>query len=306
MDCSFRSRKRTVLDDDIAHSSDADESGANQRLSRRLKWTYDIVPSGQEVSHTSLPRLVEAEDGSQDLLLGEIKMTPPREILKKECEELIDMIKENNGQIFLRLSKENEERFFSLCEPDEETNGYTYTPIRHVHASGTLEGWGCEKGRRSDPQALQQATFLSLYNLMRLPNIVTLPVSLEIGGKRFVRLRVSVVLKAAAITRGALPANVLQNLHAGRKYASDLRNVLGWLLPSLVDMGAQVPHFQCIYTNEPRAMSKHAQKKINYTRHTQTPPRKRMGSLSLAPSLTQHTFGNTRSPVGVAIIRPTH
>jgi len=249
---------------------------------------------------------VEAEDGSQDLLLGEIKMTPPREILKKECEELIDVIKENNGQIFLRLNEENEERFFSLAVWDAHAEAIGYAPIRHVHASGTLEGWGCENGRRSEPQALQQAIFMSLYNLTRLPNIVALPVSLEIGGKRFVSLRVSVMLKAAAITRGALPANVLESLCSGRKYASDLRNVLGWLLPSLVDMGAQVPHFHCIYTNEPRAMSKHAQKKITYTRHTQTPPRKRMGSLSLAPSLTLHTFGNTSSPVGVAIIRPTH
>ena len=254
MDCSVRSRKRTVLDDgisDIAYSSDVDESGANQRLSRRLKWTYDIVPACQEVSHTSLPRLVEAEDGSQDLLLGEIKMTPPREIPKKECEELIDSLKENNCQIFLRLTEENEERFFSLSVWDSDAEAMMYEPIRHVHASGTLEGWGCEKARSSEPQALQQATFLSLYNLMRLPNIVALPVSLEIGGKRFVSLRVSVMLKAAAITRGALPANVLESLCSGRKYASDLRNVLGWLLPSLVDMGAQVSHFQCIYTNQP-------------------------------------------------------
>jgi hypothetical protein len=51
-----------------------------------------------------------------------------------------------------------------------------------------------------------------------------------------------VVLKDAAITRGALPANVLQSLHAnaGRKYARDLCNVLGWLLPSLVDIPTQV------------------------------------------------------------------
>jgi hypothetical protein len=141
-----------------------DESGTNQRL----KWSYDI-------SHTSLPRLVKLEDGSQELVLGEIKMTAPCEILK-ECEELI---KENNGQIFLRLSEENEERFFSLSVWESDGETMSYTPIRHVHASGTLAGWGCDKEKRSEPQALQQAgIFLSLHKLLS-QIIVALPVSLE-------------------------------------------------------------------------------------------------------------------------------
>jgi hypothetical protein len=210
-----------------------DESGTNQRL----KWSYDIY-------HTSLPRLVELEDGSQELLLGEIKMTPPCEILK-ECEELI---KENNGQIFLRLSEENEERFFSLSVWGSDGETMSYTPICHVHASGTLAGWGCDKGKRSDPPALEQAIFLSLHKLLS-QKIVALPVSLETESNKLTSLRVSVMLKADAITRGALPENVIESLHAnaGRKYARDLCNVLGWLLPSLVDMGENV--FQSIYNS---------------------------------------------------------
>lgn len=138
----------------------------------------------------------------------------------------------------LRLHKEGEERYCTLStyEHDGECGSWNT-----LHA-GCFEAWDGRKGKAKGGQKgqLEQSIFSSLHSLVMQGN-VALPVSPDQGAVDLLRgVRVSVLLKASAISRGALSATVLENLHDNRKYAGDIRNVMSLLQPSIVDMGAQV------------------------------------------------------------------
>ena len=139
----------------------------------------------------------------------------------------------------LRLHKEGEVRYCTLSsyEFDEDECG-TWNALH----SGWTEAWGAghSKGKGAQKVQLEQSVLTSMYNLVAR-NKVALPVSADQGAiTLFQGVRVSVLLKASAISGRALSATVLENLHENRKYANDLRNVMSLLQPGLVDMGAQV------------------------------------------------------------------
>lgn len=142
--------------------------------------------------------------------------------------------------VHLRLHNEGEGEgcycTLSTYEHDGECGSWNT-----LHA-GCLEAWdgGHGKAKGGEKVQLEQSIFSSLHNLV-VQDKVALPVSPDQGAVDLLRgVRVLVLLKTSAISRGALSATVLENLHDNRKYANDIRNVMSLLQPSLVDMGAQV------------------------------------------------------------------
>ena len=105
---------------------------------------------------------------------------------------------------------------------------------------------------------LEEAIFLSLYSLEQ-KQVIALPISAEGGRGSFESVHVSVVLRASAITASVLPVMVLEDVHSCHRYTNDLRNILGWLQPNFVDMGALVT---CTHT--------HAQTHIHTHKHRST------------------------------------
>ena len=216
-------------------------TGAPGKPQSKPKWKCEVAHSGVEDARAILPHLVQDNEGRPSLLLGGIILSAAS-ARGKLWTSTGDKSTLCDDQMHFRLMKEGDERYcnFSVLE-DGEVREW-----KAIHV-GTLEGWGSVKGKGTTKaqEHWQETTLMSLYNLVR-QGIVELPVSTEEGQGSFQNVRVSVQLKAIAITETAIPVSTLENLHGGQKYASDLRKIIGWLQPGLVDMGAQVRSCGCV------------------------------------------------------------
>ena len=195
-----------------------------------------MVPAGPELVIPALPRLVRSPDGSQDLVLGELRVLPSAS--RGNTGGRADGRREeiDEGEVHLRLMAEGDDRYCCLCV--RELDGGCVETWRTLH-TGTLDGWGSAraKGKAAAQARLEQGSWLlSMHRLVK-QGVVELRASSDAAS--FQNVNVSVRLKSAAIVPGAVHGALLEDMHGGRKYASDLRAIMGWLQPGLVDLGAQ-------------------------------------------------------------------
>ena len=191
----------------------------------------------------SAPQLhsVAAADGSFDLWLGEFSVSPAGVRAQRQQEHSGNESVPSGGaaaadraDVHLRIMSEGAERY---CDLSQYTADGDWQGWKVLHTF-TLPGWGSGKvkGREAAQQArLAESTLSSLHKLVK-QQVVDLKVASDEDLDSFTRaVRVSVLLKAAVITHGAVPAADLESFHTGRKYSSDLRKVMGCFQPSFVD-----------------------------------------------------------------------
>jgi hypothetical protein len=198
------------------------------------------VQAGPELVRPPRPRLVQCPGagGSQDVVLGELRVLPSAS--RGNTGRRADSSREAvEGEVHLRLMAEGDDRYCCLCV--RELEGRRIDTWRPLH-TGTLDGWGSAraKGKAAAQARLEQGTWLSMHRLVN-QGVVELRASsdTEHGMASFQDVSVSVRLKSAAIVPGALHGALLEDIHGGRKYASDLRAIMGWLQPALVDLRAE-------------------------------------------------------------------
>jgi hypothetical protein len=228
-----------VMEEEAGDFEDgAASASSNQAPRPAWKCEMDEGPDG---APKQCLRFERAKDGSQDLVLGHFTLLQATLRSRRSKCKIEDNAPGVDTACYLRLRKDEEERYcaLSVYVEDEE-----FASWNELH-TGTLEGWGRARARKRPAGSisgvsqtrLDEETLLSLYNLVQ-QQVVQLPV---VAGSIdfFERVRVSVVLKAVAITQGAVPVSELEG--AGiRRHTKDLRNVLAWLHPTFVDVGLQV------------------------------------------------------------------